>query len=232
MANIQQIRLYTVDHDYGINPNPFFGYCTMGHCKPVIRKRLARHVLRERPDGKAEELGIWLVGIASGNNLKYNRDCGGKVLYAMQVTEVLSYIDYWTDPRFVSKQSHAWSPLAYESHNANFRNCNDNIYAEVEVDSANKVVTGESDYVLISDNFIYWGNSCNIDFGHELYNTVAGGGRYPIYYPEKQENVEKMSKVVEFLSETFGETKHADILGRPIMSADDFNLAEAKEWWI
>lgn len=226
MANIKQIKLYTVDHDYGINPNPFFGYCTLGHCKPVIRKAISKYVLGKNPDGNAEELGIWLVGIASGTNREYKPDCGGKVLYAMQVTEVLSYADYWNDERFIHKRA---EQPTYKPSNDDFRNCNDNIKSDNEIDCNGKAIKGKDECVLISDNFIYWGDKCYKDFGHTLYASKTGGGRYAIYYPGNAKYEEKMCSVRDFLNETFGETKHSEILGKPIMSANNFNLAEAIE---
>jgi len=223
MTNIKQIKLYTVDHDYGINPNPFFGYCTIGHCKPAIRKTVAKYVLNKKPDGKAEDLSIWLVGIASGNNIKFKHDCGGKVIYIMQVTEVLSYRDYWNDTRFICKRR---TNLSYNTKNISFLNCGDNIKSDVVVDCSGKAIMGKNGHVLISDNFIYWGDSCSEDLGHSMYESKTGGGRYPIYLPNSKYS-EKMKTIVDFITKTFGETKHADILGKPIMSADNFNLAEA-----
>lgn len=229
MANIKQIKLYTVDHDYGINPNPFFGYCTLGHCKRTIRKSVAKSVLKKNSDGNAEELGIWLVGIASGNNRKYKPDCGGKILYAMQVTQVLTYAEYWKDERFIQKHVDDWSSFAYNPNNADFRNCNDNLKADSKIDCNGKTIKGQDEYVLISDNFIYWGDSCNKDFGHIFYGSKTGGGRYSINYPGKAKYDEGMRSLINFINVEFGDAKHADILGKPIMSADNFNLEEARK---
>ena len=33
-----KIYSYIVKRDYGFAPNPFYGYCTLATCKPVIRK--------------------------------------------------------------------------------------------------------------------------------------------------------------------------------------------------
>ncbi|NLZ72061.1 MAG: hypothetical protein GX909_06140, partial [Clostridiaceae bacterium] len=74
MANIKQIKFYTIDHDFGINPNPFFGYCSLGHCKSEIRRVVAKDVLKNNANGKADDLGIWIVGVASGHNKEFKKD--------------------------------------------------------------------------------------------------------------------------------------------------------------
>ena len=40
---------YVVAHDTGFSPNPFFGYCTLACCKPVIRR--------------SAQAGDWVVGL-------------------------------------------------------------------------------------------------------------------------------------------------------------------------
>ena len=237
MANVKQIKFYTVDHDFGINPNPFFGYCSMGHCKAMIRRVVAKDVLKKNANGKAEDLGFWIVGVASGRNKDFKGDCGGKVVYAMQVTEVLSYEEYWNDCRFADKKGDEWSDFAFNPENKDFRNCNDNIKSEFSSDcsekrhcsgkSVKKKDEGEQ-YVLISDNFIYWGEKSKIELGKDVYDNDTGGARYYLSYP-KGKRKKEMEAVVEFINKKFGNAKHQEVLGKPIMSSPDFNLKEAKE---
>ena len=68
---MQKPRLfsYSVTHDYGSAPNPFWGTCTLTICKPVIR-RIAR-----KDD--------WIVGLR-----------GESVVYAMRVSSSKSLADY------------------------------------------------------------------------------------------------------------------------------------------
>ncbi len=95
------IHSYVVRYDSGFAPNPFHGYCTLATCKPDIRKHA--------------KIGDWLVGCGS-SALKTS----GKLVYAMRVTEALSFDDYWHDPRFKDKKPIRNGSLKYVS--------GDNIY--------------------------------------------------------------------------------------------------------
>jgi hypothetical protein len=66
---------YCIPVDDGAAPNPFWGICTLTICKPRIRK-------------VAEE-GDWIAGVGS-----VSMGQEGKLVYAMQVTEVLSLAEY------------------------------------------------------------------------------------------------------------------------------------------
>jgi hypothetical protein len=74
---------YILTHDTGFAPNPFFDCCTLACCKPNIRRRA-------RP-------GDWIVGLTP-------RARGNKVVYFMQVQEVLDFGRYWNDKRFRQKR--------------------------------------------------------------------------------------------------------------------------------
>lgn len=73
---------YIVRHDSGFAPNPFWGYCTLACCKPVIRR--------------TAEVGDWIVGLSP-------RASGNRIIYAMRVDEILPFIQYFQDPRFKLK---------------------------------------------------------------------------------------------------------------------------------
>jgi len=77
---------YIVARDYGFAPNPFGGWCTLATCKPKIRS--------------SAKVGDWVVG--TGAKTKYN--LGGRLIYAMQVHEILDFDTYWSDPRFLCKR--------------------------------------------------------------------------------------------------------------------------------
>jgi hypothetical protein len=68
--------MYVVDRDFGFAPNPFHGYCSLATCKPGIR----RHA----------QLNDWVIGMG-GSRLKAT----GRCIFAMRVTEALSFNDYW-----------------------------------------------------------------------------------------------------------------------------------------
>jgi hypothetical protein len=145
------LRLYSyiVTRDYGFAPNPFYGVCTLACCKPIIRASAA--------------LGDWIVG--TGSQTSGRR---GKLVYAMRVTETLSFDEYWNDARFRTKQPNlagsmkqafgdniyhrlaggAWRQL--NSHHS---------YADGTPNQHNVVHDTQTPRVLASDDFAYWGGS-------------------------------------------------------------------------
>ncbi len=143
---------YIVARDYGFAPNPFYNYCTLAACKGRIRQYA--------------DVDDWVVGTGS-KGLGYT----GKLIYAMRVTEKLTFNEYWEDGRFQIKK-----PVLNGSSK---RCCGDNIYYKDEDDiwhqsdshhSLEGGVTNQlnlqrdtkNDYVLISDDFLYCGNKAII----------------------------------------------------------------------
>lgn len=140
------IYSYVVARDYGFAPNPFFGYCTLSACKPQIR-------------GYAK-VGDYVVGTGAGQRANY-------LVYVMKISEILSFDDYWNDPRFQNKK-----PNLYGSRKLAF---GDNIYHSeqgqwIQSDSHHSHENGipnwknittdtKADSVLISTDFLYWGGS-------------------------------------------------------------------------
>ncbi|WP_419927652.1 hypothetical protein [Candidatus Poriferisocius sp.] len=140
--------VYVVTHDEGFAPNPFHGYCTLATCKPRIRQ--------------GAEIGDWVVGLGSTQNGQ-----AGKLIYAMNVEEAMSFDDYWNDPRFQKKKPKQTS--SQESQ------CGDNIYRSdpqsgewIQAHSYHSMGNGcaDRDHVkrdtnppraLISRRFVYYG---------------------------------------------------------------------------
>lgn len=77
--------MYVVVRDFGFAPNPFHGYCTLATCKPVIRK--------------TAEVEDWVIGMG-GARLKAT----GRCIFAMRVTEKLTFNQYWSSPRLLDKR--------------------------------------------------------------------------------------------------------------------------------
>lgn len=77
-----RIFSYVVTHDTGFSPNPFWGRCTIADCKPAIRR--------------TAEVGDWIVGLSP-------RSSGNRVVFAMEVDEILDYASYHCDGRFANK---------------------------------------------------------------------------------------------------------------------------------
>lgn len=137
---------YVVARDFGFAPNPFYGICTLATCKPDVR-RLAN-------------VGDWVVGTGSANY-----GLTGRIVYAMEVTEALTFNEYWSDARFFNKK-----PILNGSLKQAF---GDNIYSQrgkkwIQADSHHSFAGGKQNVanikndtktnrILVSNNFRYWG---------------------------------------------------------------------------
>jgi hypothetical protein len=153
---------YIVARDYGFAPNPFWGICTLATCKPGIRK--------------SAQIGDWIFGTGSKGN-----SVSGKLIYAMEVSEKLSFDQYWGDERFQIKK-----PVM----NGSFKEMyGDNIYhtagdgSWLQEDSHHALPDGSINtinlrtdtkgvYVLIATNFYYFGRNC-IDIPQNLVNEIC-----------------------------------------------------------
>lgn len=145
-----RIYSYVVRYDSGFAPNPFFGYCTLATCKPPIRKSASP--------------GDWVVGSGSAAK-KVGR--GGCLVYAMKVSETLTFEEYNSDPRFLAKKPYR--------NGSRKQSCGDNIYFKApphrvwsQRDSFHSRSDGsinpdhvardtKINRVLISDEFVYFG---------------------------------------------------------------------------
>jgi hypothetical protein len=143
------VRLYSyvVARDYGFAPNPFYGYCTLATCKPLMRKIAA--------------VGDWVIGTGAASN-----GLTGHLVFAMEVTEAVTFEDYFADPRFEAKK-----PDLAGSRKRAF---GDNIYYRdgagrwQQLDSHHALPDGspnpnniandtQSNRVLVSNHFSYFG---------------------------------------------------------------------------
>jgi hypothetical protein len=82
---VGKIYMYVVDRDFGFAPNPFHGCCTLATCMPRIRAKA--------------QVNDWVVGIG-GLRLKAT----GRCVYAMRVTETLSFDEYWVSETYFDKR--------------------------------------------------------------------------------------------------------------------------------
>lgn len=79
---------YVVRYDGGSAPRPYGGICTLAICKPMIRRTAT--------------VGDWIIGVRS--------KAPDRVVYVMQVSEVLPFDRYWSDTRFKNRRAGA-SPV-------------------------------------------------------------------------------------------------------------------------
>lgn len=152
-----KIYSYRIDHDYGLAPNPFGGYCTVAVCKPNIRRSGNLHK------------NDWLIGTGSKSLERSSGfNCVSKLIYAMEVSEIMDLNTYWHDPRFQYKKPQMNGTLSTIF--------GDNIYHQdengnwIQIDCAHRNLTGlyNADHfrkdtgghnVLISENFYYFGDN-------------------------------------------------------------------------
>lgn len=145
-----RIHSYVVRYDSGFAPNPFYGYCTLATCKPPIRKGAA--------------IGDWVVG--SGSNARGVRR-GGYLVYAMRVTEAMTFDTYSEDPRFEQKKPYRRGSRKQSSgDNIYYRDspCSSwrqrdsfHSHADGSVNRAHVARDTGVNRVLISDEFVYFG---------------------------------------------------------------------------
>lgn len=160
------VYMYVVDRDFGFAPNPFHGYCTLATCKPKIRN--------------SAEVEDWVIGMG-GSRLKATDKC----IFAMRVTEKITFNEYWTNSTFLDKKpirngsqkmmvgdniyyhdssSNEWSQA--DSHHSNTD-------GSVNLDNLKKDTN--SNNVLISQHFLYFGMAAPV-VPHELRKYKNGRG--------------------------------------------------------
>lgn len=136
-ALAMRVFSYVVVSDSGFAPNPFHGVCTLACCKPAIR----RHA----------QVGDLIVGLSTRCE---------RVVYAMRVSRVLGFDEYWNDSLGLAKRPNRASSSARERRG-------DNIYEPLpeggyrQLPSQHSARDVQRDLsgrrVLIGDPFCYFG---------------------------------------------------------------------------
>lgn len=171
---MSNVYMYVVARDFGFAPNPFHGVCTLATCKPMIRK--------------TAQIGDWVVGMG-GAKLK----AVGRCIYAMQVTDALTFDAYYDDPNY-----HCKRPVRNGTRKTIM---GDNIYhrqigtmAWVQEDSHHSQLDGspepsnikndtQTNRVLLSRSFYYFGDAAPLIPHHILgqlgYRNQIGYRKFP-----------------------------------------------------
>lgn len=145
------MRLYSyiIKHDSGFAPNPFWGYCTLANCKPVIRR--------------TANIGDWIVGLSPKSE-------GNKIVYAMKVKDILTFKEYFKNKNFHHKKPDFSSGLTLHKLGDNIyqplptggfkqlRSMHSNLQCRKE-NSKNKAHDLSGKNVLISKEFVYFGRN-------------------------------------------------------------------------
>ena len=143
-----RIFSYVVPRDYGFAPNPFHGFCTLATCKPKIRKTAG--------------IGDWVVGTGSADKRK-NR--GNLLVYVMRVEEIMTYNEYWNDPRFRRKRPNLrGSRKQAFGDNIYYRDTEDwcqlnshHSHEDGKPNQKNIAHDTKTDRILVSEEYVYWG---------------------------------------------------------------------------
>lgn len=192
---------YIVPRDYGFAPNPFNGYCTLATCKPRIRS--------------VAEVGDWIIGTGS----KSKHKIPGHLIYAMRVTEKLSFDEYWNDERFSLKKPHmngslkqAFGDNIYHREGPKKKWCQENSHHSYEngkINHNNLERDTQSDNVLISEYFFYFGEN-HIELRAPFRNLCAPTQGHKVNHDPKL-----VDRFIKWLEENYDPIQH----GRPLQFA-------------
>jgi hypothetical protein len=155
--NSGSLYSYVVRTDSGFAPNPFGGYCTLACCKPQIRKHA--------------KVRDWIIGVGSRNTVGNQ-----KIVYAMCVTEKLSFDQYANDARFRCKipsqgiVQERGDNIYFKEEKGDWKQ-RPSFHSEKQMD---KDLRGE--YVLVSDDFFYLG--ANAVIIPERFRHLMSTGRW------------------------------------------------------
>jgi hypothetical protein len=167
---------YVVEHDLGFAPNPFHGVCTLACCKPRIRKTA-------QPGDYILGTGAARVGLQ------------GHVIFWMRVQEIITFDEYWVDPRFRRKRPvMAGSTYLRYGDNIYHRDGGPTFRQEDSFHSLEngstslgdlKRDTGTTDRILVAHDFAYWGRAA-IELPKELRCFVRKGPGHLRNFSEKE----------------------------------------------
>lgn len=179
---------YVVARDFGFAPNPFGGFCTLATCKPAIRS--------------IAKVGDWILGTGSAK-MKLQ----GKLIFAMEVTEKLTYNDYWNDPRFQCKKplmncslkkAYGDNIYFYDELNKNWLQSNSHhSNADGSINYHNLNRDTRINKVLISTCFYYFGKNCPL-LPDEFNEKVCHGRSH-----KNITNIEDIEKIVMWIKNNF-----------------------------
>lgn len=141
----KRVYSYVVVHDTGFSPNPFHGLLTLACCKPRIRR--------------TSGVGDLIIGLSSRSE---------RVVYAVQVAEVIGFEEYWAAPEYRPRRPIMNSPEIVNRAGDNIYEPVGNGYRQLpsfhsNPDGSENVGLKRNDlggdHVLVGERFTYWGRS-------------------------------------------------------------------------
>jgi hypothetical protein len=192
---MDEIRLfsYKMTHDTGFAPNPFGGFITLATCKPKIRE--------------CKKIGDWIAGFTSG---QLNNDIIGKekLIYLMQITNKISFAEYWRNPEYEERKPRPVSDDILKRRG-------DNIYIPIvekpvkttdfkqlpnrnhNENNQERDLSGK--YVLISKRFYYFGSD-PIDIPENIRPKIPKGQSS---HGVRTHNIEIVNKFISFIESKY-----------------------------
>ena len=149
MGNVR-LFCYKMKDDSGFAPNPFYGFLTLATCKPLIRKC------------KVE--GDWIAGFTS-KALNGDKVGEERLVYLMKVTKKITYDEYWNNSDYACKKPGLDASGFEERAGDNIYKPNTNHSFGYEQINNKNHFEGDKEhdlpgkYVLVSDQFYYFGSS-------------------------------------------------------------------------
>lgn len=174
---------YVIKRDFGFAPNPFFGYCTLATCKPIIR-RIAQK-------------GDWIGAFgAAGTEIRR------KLVVLMQVDETLSFDEYWEDQRFVKKRpdfnravSNMYGDNIYHHvDNKWFQEPSHHSWSDGNINYNNLNHDTQTNRILVAKQFFYFGNNA-VEVPDEFGKLIGEGRNHKVCRDEYL-----IQKFVDFIS--------------------------------
>lgn len=173
LGDTMKIFSYVIPRDFGFAPNPYFNYCTLATCKPRIRK--------------SAQIGDWIAAFGAANTIIRK-----KLVMLMRVEEILTFDEYWEDGRFTKKR-----PIF---DRGGFCAYGDNIYHHIDgqwmqepshhsmadgsINYANLMRDTQTDRVLISQEYYYFGNNA-VDIPEEFEEVIKIGRNHNVIEDNK-----------------------------------------------
>ena len=154
---------YVIPRDYGFAPNPYFNYCTLATCKPVIRR--------------CAQLGDWVAAFGAAGSPVHE-----KLVVLMRVEETLSFDEYWEDERFRCKRPvfnkgvmHMYGDNIYHHVGEEWmQEFSHHSMPDGSINYVNLDRDTQTDRVLISQDYYYFGNNA-IDMPQRFETLIRKG---------------------------------------------------------
>lgn len=204
---MSKIYIYVVDRDFGFAPNPFHGYCTLATCKPKIRN--------------TARVNDWVIGMG-GRRLKAT----GRCVFAMCVTEVITFNEYWSKPEFFDKKPVINGSRKMMVGDNIYHKKLDNIWHQAlshhsskdgGIDFSNLSKDTSSEKVLISRRFCYFGKDAPV-IAPSLLNSVG----YKNQIGHRTFDRETAAAIFDWLNDTIPESFNQVI-------ADPFDFSNSEK---